>query len=195
MNAPAREPDRSFLDWEASPSWTDKGFYDLIVWVNGSGSNLQVGLPLEVAEELGAHIVETCRPHYVASRARYEARAAASDARMAAEYEADRPARESAAAARAAALASAPRIGAGRCPECGHVALPDEFDEPGYECSTDGSTGVGPDGRRCDQCNRFRAKTAEHSCPECDAPLPEGPEAVSAVDLDGDLVTDDERIS
>jgi hypothetical protein len=53
------------------------------------------------------------------------------------------------------------------CGDCDHPFSESDAGGPVYECSTDGQPQV--DERRCQQCNKFCAKVADMSCPECEA--------------------------
>lgn len=69
---------------------------------------------------------------------------------------------------------NAPILDVLECPECQALMPPDDVgEERVYECGECGQKGVGDDGRRCDQCNKFCAKISDTSCPECDGPMDE----------------------
>lgn len=156
----------------------DADLWDIHLHVCGA-CTIQEITGLAVAKELALHLYETLMPHAALARARSDARYAEMEARRKAEAEASRPAREKAARELAARLAKAPVAEAPKCPECGHIGEDeDDFGTPGYECSRCGSTGRGADGRRCDSCHIFRARTTDLSCPDCEAPL-ESTETVS----------------
>lgn len=74
------------------------------------------------------------------------------------------------------------------CPECGHDAEEDEFEERLYTCSRCGQSGRGEDGRRCQHCNIFCAKEADMSCPSCEEALDELG-SVEGYEIDGRFET------
>lgn len=183
------DPDNGHASFavEVRPGFGNSDLYMVSVARGGSGSTVQPEIrDWRKACALADHLYEVLLPEHLAERARIEER----DRQWAAERAAQAPARKAAAAAHAKLVAAAPVVTAYQCPECDHLeGSPDEFEVPAYECSTCGTTGRGEDGRRCEQCHRFAAKAADHSCPSCDSALDEGPAAVQAKQLpDGDLV-------
>jgi hypothetical protein len=151
--------------------------WDIQLHVCGAGT-IQEITGLDVAKALALTLFETLMPMQKLARERSERRYQEFEAERRARQEEERPGREKAARELAKRLAKAPVEEAAKCPECSHVDEPDEFGVPGYECSRCGSTGRGEDGRRCDQCHIFRARTTDLSCPSCEAPL-DATEAVS----------------
>lgn len=77
------------------------------------------------------------------------------------------------------------------CDQCATINPNVELEEgPIYQCGTCGTYGIGPDGRRCESCNRFAAKDddAPHGvCPACmEAPVQ--PIAVLQCTACGDVI-------
>jgi hypothetical protein len=161
----------------SASAFDEPDIWDIHLHVCGAGT-IQEITGLDVAQALALHLFETLMPMQKLARARSEQRHAEHEARRAVRDEEERPAREQAAREAKKRLAAAPVEEAAKCPECGHVDESEEFEERGYECGSDGSTGRGEEGRRCDQCNKFRARISDLSCPSCEAPL-ESTEAVS----------------
>lgn len=162
--------DRGGFHVEVGPSFGVGDTWQVSIVNNNYGNVIQPAIRDRAkALSLGQHLYEVLLPEYEAERQQQAARNRAWEAGR----EAERPAREAAARARREAARKAPEVEVGQCPECEHLAPVDEFDEPGYECGSCGSTGRGDDGRRCDQCHRFRARASDYSCPACEQPLEE----------------------
>jgi hypothetical protein len=171
---------------EVRPSFGEPGLWD--IGVHGPGSfTIQNIRDLDKALRVGLYLRDELEPEVVAENARREQWRRDDDERRRVKDEEERPAREAAARAREKALAEAEPEDAAKCPECEYVGDPEDFDEPLYECSTDGATARGyEDGRICDQCHKFRAKVSDTSCPECEAAVE--PVTVQAKRIDNELV-------
>jgi hypothetical protein len=166
----------------------DPDRFDVVIRDGNHGMVIQCEAEQEAAEEIAAWLGPKLEPLFRDKAVRQEQRIRQMDKERRARDEKERPERERRERERAKRIKTAPRVTAHRCPDCGHVDDPEEFLETGYECSACGSTGRGPDGRRCDQCHRFRARVADCSCPSCEAPLEEVEVVSEAVELDGEIV-------
>lgn len=57
------------------------------------------------------------------------------------------------------------------CPHCDEEVDAYDLGPAAYECGTCGSQFTSDESNRCPDCNRFAAKLADASCPECDEPI------------------------
>lgn len=184
------------LHVEVSPAFGHEGLWSVAV---GRGSRHGTAYSTiqpdirdrDKALRLAEILVEFLTPEYEAEEQRHREWFERDEARR----ERERPKREAAARKRRAAVRKAPKIEVARCPACGHLEEDrEEFEVPAYECGQDNTTGRGEDGRRCDQCGKFRAKASDRSCPSCEEPIDEV-ESVTAAQLpDGEIVSIEEEV-
>jgi hypothetical protein len=177
---------------EESFDFRDPPRYMVIFNRGGSmySEHIQVSIgDREKAQAFMEYALSVLAPEYEEEERLRAIRYAESDRIRAERQEAERPAREAAAAERQRRLDAGEGIPDERaeCGECGHLDDEDAFDVRLYECSTCGTTGRGDEGRRCDQCHKFCARIADRSCPSCEQEVEETA-TVHGVELDGEFI-------
>jgi hypothetical protein len=170
--------------------------YRLVVWSRSGGSGFGVTIEtIEKARAVAEYLYEVLKPEHERDEREQDERTNRMHEQMSAESAKRRIEEKRARRKRLAKITSeTPTVEKIKCPECEHIDDPDAFDEPAYECGGCSSTGRGEDGRRCDQCHRFRARVGLCSCPECEAPIEDNtvPETVVGYEIDGEFIPTEE---
>lgn len=186
--------DRSGYCVEIASSWAGEGGYDVTLWISSSGRSMNQPIrTLEKARRVAKFLYHTFKPEVefsVRERKRLNAERHEIDkVRWAEEAERERVAYE----ARLAKITpDTERVTMAVCPTCQHHGDPEEFEDSVYECGTCGTTQVGVENRRCEQCHKFMAKIGEVACPSCEVGLDEEPDTVVGVLIDGVFVSEAE---
>lgn len=153
---------------EVRPEFAEDIFV-VIIWPTNHGVTLTPSIRnYETAVTLATHLYEVLLPERIAEQERH--------AEMHRKFNAEMAARPKPKPVRVPK--NAPKLDVLVCSECDALIPPDEVsDERVYECQMCGTSGNGEDARRCEQCNKFTAKVADTSCPECGAAMDEAESA------------------
>lgn len=142
-------------------SFSDDKCWDITIWPGNHGTSV----PPEIRDRdkaiaIAQYLYDALLPEYIAKQERLAKLHDALAKEMATRPK-PKPVR---------VPKNAPKIDVLECSECNALILPEDVsDERVYECGECGTKGIGEDGRRCDQCNKFTAKVSDTSCPECEA--------------------------
>lgn len=175
---------------QVAPGFGTRDCYAVTIVRGNSGSTIQPEIvDWRKACELADHLYAVLLPEYVAERQAAKVQRERFDE----ERRRQAPKRAADKRKRLQAALAAPLVDAAECPECNHLADPEEFEVPAYECSTCGTVARGEDGRRCESCHKFTARASTHSCPSCESALDETLASVQARQMpDGSYLLDSE---